>query len=241
VLKRANQAIQRAALAAKVESSLTIGVVMAAEIKILPTLFQAMGQRAKNLSLEVRHLSSMEQIPELRNGSIDGGFLAGPIVDSEIDWMELLTEGIIVVVPGNHPVAKSKKISLEKLMGQGLSCIGRSGALSPALQNALAPFIEVAQKHITFTRDAPNVLGQMNMVKAGQGFAVFPDYARLMLPRGVIARPLDWDPPLSVALGFAWLRTNPSKALRLFRRVLAESAKEIRAGKPRAPAHLVSY
>ena len=81
----------------------------------------------------------------------------------------------------------------------------------------------------------------MNMVKAGQGFAVFPDYARLMLPRGVIARPLDWDPPLSVALGFAWLRTNPSKALRLFRRVLAESAKEIRAGKPRAPAHLVSY
>jgi LysR family hca operon transcriptional activator len=231
VLSRAHHAIQMAARESKDMSLLTIGAVLAAEVKILPSLLPILGQRAKELSLVIRHFSSLEQIRELRNCSIDGGFLGGPIMDSEIDWMELLKEEIIVVLLDDHPAAKSKKVSLEKL--RGLACIGTSGALSPALQQALTPFYEVAQRHITFTREAPNVLGQINLVRAGRGFAILPDYARFMLPQGVVARPLDWDPPLSVALGFAWRRSDQSKALRLFRRILVDSSGDVRSGRVR--------
>ncbi len=230
VLRRAHQAIRMAAWASRGESPLTIGVVMAAEIKILPTLLPVLKKRAKNISLVVRHMSSIDQIRELRDCSIDGGFLAGPITDPEIDWLELLTDKIIVLVPSGTPIAKSKRVSLEELKRLELSCIGTSGALSLALQQALAPFELASRKYITFTRDAPNVLAQINMVRAGLGFAVLLDYVRFMLPKGVIAKPLKWDPPLSVSLGFASRRSNHSKALQQFRRILAESSEDFRNG-----------
>jgi LysR family transcriptional regulator, hca operon transcriptional activator len=227
VLKRANHARQLALTAAsECKTQLTIGVVLSAELRVLPSLMPALAHDAPKLSLVVRHLSSTDQIRELRNCSIDGGFMRGPVNDAQIDWVEVLTESIIVVVPSKHPSAKRKKFALHKV--GDLPCIATSGALSAAMEQALAPFFDLARSHVTFTRDAPNVLGQINMVKAGLGFAVMPEYARFILPQGVVARPLDWDPPLSVALGFAWRRSDQSAPLRTLKRVLARLSTETR-------------
>lgn len=235
LLKRAELAKQKVSAASRDVVAITIGVVAAAEVKIFPVLLPRLGQHAQNISVVIRHLTSFEQLKELRNCSIDGGFLGGPIVDAEIEWVELLTEAIVVILPSGHPAAMNKKITLEKL--KGLHCIGASGALAPALSQALTPFFEAAKTYVTFSQDAANLLGQINLVRAGRGFAVLPDYVRYMLPKGTVARPLDWDPPLSIALGFGWLRANQSKALKQFRHVLTGcrddfSRAEIRVKQP---------
>ena len=38
------------------------------------------------------------------------------------------------------------------------------------------------------------------MVRANLGFALLPEYVKAILPERVVARPLDWHPPLSLTV-----------------------------------------
>ena len=63
---------------------------------------------------------------------------------------------------------------------------------------------------------ADNVLGHLQLVQEGLGFALLPDSVGALLPPGVTFQPLDYDPVPTVSIVVAWKSGNHSPLVRAF-------------------------
>ena len=63
---------------------------------------------------------------------------------------------------------------------------------------------------------ADNVLGHLQLVQEGLGFALLPDSVGSLLPPGVIVKPLAWDPTPMVTIAVAWKTGNTTPLVRGF-------------------------
>ena len=88
--------------------------------------------------------------------------------------------------------------------------------LSPALHDAAANLYREAHIRLHAVSSADNVLGHLQLVQEGLGFALLPDSIIALLPPGVTFRPLDCEPVPTVSVLVAWKRGNHSKLLREF-------------------------
>ena len=71
-------------------------------------------------------------------------------------------------------------------------------------------------------QQADNVLGNLNMIRAGMGFALLPDYAASILPKGVVIKPLAWTSAPVVSLVVAHRKGKPTAAMLAFKKLLRE-------------------
>jgi DNA-binding transcriptional LysR family regulator len=67
---------------------------------------------------------------------------------------------------------------------------------------------------------ADNVLGHLQLVQEGLGFALLPDSMNGLLPAGVTFRPLDCNPVPTVSIVVAWKAGNNSRLVREFVRLV---------------------
>ena len=109
ILAHIERAGQRAARAQQGKSTeLVIGVVPAAEIKILPRLIPLVERRLPNVRLVFHNLPSAEQKRLLATGSLDIGLLRGPLDDPRLEVEDVLWEKLVVGLPAGHPLARKK-------------------------------------------------------------------------------------------------------------------------------------
>jgi DNA-binding transcriptional LysR family regulator len=123
--------------------------------------------------------------------------------------VELLREQIVMVLPSHHPLARRRAIPVKSL--DDLPCITMERRLSPALHDAAASLYREARIRMHAVSRADNVLGHLNLVQEGLGFALLPDSISALLPPGVTFRPLDCDPVPTVSLLVAWKAGNGSR------------------------------
>jgi DNA-binding transcriptional LysR family regulator len=97
-----------------------------------------------------------------------------------------------------------------------LPCIAIERSLSPPLYDAVATLYREARIRMHAVSSADNVLGHLQLVQEGHGFALLPDSISALLPPGVTRRPLDCDPVPSVSIVVAWKSGNSSRLLREF-------------------------
>jgi LysR family hca operon transcriptional activator len=71
-------------------------------------------------------------------------------------------------------------------------------------------------------QQADNVLGNLNMIRAGIGFALLPDYATSILPNGVVAKSLAWTTAPVVSLVAAHRRGKQTAPMLAFKKLLRE-------------------
>jgi LysR family hca operon transcriptional activator len=221
ILAHVERAGQRAARAQQGESTeLIVGVVPAAEIKILPKLIPLVERRLPGIRLVLRNLPSAEQKRLLATGSLDVGLLRGPLQDTRLTVEDVLWEKLVVGLPARHALARKKVVSVRQLNDHPFIMVSRKG--SPELHDAIQAFCESSGLHPRVVQQADNVLGNLNMVRAGIGFALLPDYAASILPGGVVARPLAWNLAPVVSLVVAHRRGKPTAAMLAFKRLLRE-------------------
>ena len=63
---------------------------------------------------------------------------------------------------------------------------------------------------------ADNVLGHLQLVQEGLGFALLPDSVGALLPPGVVLKPLAYDPVPTVSIVLGWKAGNTSPLIRAF-------------------------
>ena len=76
----------------------------------------------------------------------------------------------------------------------------------------------------TSCRRADNVLGHLQLVQEGLGFALLPDSVGSLLPPGVVLKPLAWDPTPMVSIAVAWKSGNTSPLVRGFVDLVRQSS-----------------
>ena len=97
--------VQRAARAQQGKSTeLVIGVVPAAEIKILPKLIPLVERSLPKVRLVFHNLPSAEQKRMLATGSLDIGLLRGPLEDPRLEVEDVLWEKLVAGLPARPSV-----------------------------------------------------------------------------------------------------------------------------------------
>lgn len=226
ILARVERARQRAVRAERGKSAeIVIGVVPAAEIKILPKLMPLMERCLPKVRLVFHNLPSAEQKRLLATGSLDFGLLRGPFEDPRLEVEDILWEKLVAGLPARHPLARKKTVSIRQLNDLPFIMVSREG--SPELHDAVHAFCQRWGLHPRVAQQADNILGNLNMIRAGIGFALLPDYAASILPNGVVVKPLAWNPAPVVSLVVAHRKGKPTPAMLAFKKLLRECFPQV--------------
>src|SRR5690606_37933782 len=174
------------------------------------TLFRSLPE----LRLILHSKYAVEPLSGLRTGTLDVAFMRQPEDATGLDVIELLGEQIVVVLPSHHALARRKTVPVKAL--DDLPCIAMERSMSPALHDATASLYREARIRMHAVSSADNVLGHLQLVQEGLGFALLPDSMKALLPPGVTFRPLDCDPVPTVSIVLAFRHGNPSRLVREF-------------------------
>lgn len=199
---------------------LSVGTFPSADVKILPAMRPLVAEHLPNVRLTLHSKYAIEPLSGLRAGKLDVAFMREPNDAADLEVIELLREEIVIVLPAHHALARRKKIPVDSL--DDLPCITMERAMSPALHDATAALYRQARIRMHAVSSADNVLGHLQLVQEGLGFALLPDSTITLLPPGVTFRPLDCDPIPTVSIVVAYRRGNTSRLLREFVGLLRE-------------------
>ena len=193
---------------------LSVGTFPSADVRILPALRAPLAEHLPDLRLILHSKYAIDPLAGLQTGALDVAFMRGPLHAEGLEVLELLREEIVVVFPAHHALARRKRIPVQSL--DDLPCITIERSLSPPLHDAVATLYREAQIRMHAVSSADNVLGHLQLVQEGLGFALLPDSISALLPPGVTFRPLDCNPVPTVAVVLAWKSGNNSRVVRQF-------------------------
>jgi LysR family transcriptional regulator, hca operon transcriptional activator len=200
---------------------LSVGTFPSADVSVLPQLRPLIAEHLPDLRLILHSKYALEPLAGLRSGTLDAAFMRYPDdadERDELDVFELVHEQIVLVLPSHHALARRQKIPVKSL--DDLPCITMERSRSPALHDATATLYREARIRMHAVSSADNVLGHLQLVREGLGFALLPESMKALLPPGVTFRPLDCDPVPTVSIVLAARRGNPSRLLREFVRLV---------------------
>jgi LysR family transcriptional regulator, hca operon transcriptional activator len=229
-LKEAREILRRTEHLAELSASaatgkaheLSVGISPLAQVKILPKIVPLMREKYPRISLTFHSSSTAEHLSGLRDYSIDIAFLWGPFNEPDLETEEILREEIVVVLPAKHDLAKMRRVSVQML--STLASVGVSRNAPQPLRDVLVSVYKQAGLRMQWAHEADSVFGHLNMVAAGLGYALLPEYVKAVMPRGVVAKALHLDPPPHLTMVSACRKGDPLPALSIFREVIRQNS-----------------
>ncbi len=213
ILAQANEAIELARQAGRAESgSLTVAFPPGAEGRFA-TLLHELQEHYSSVQIYLRTMQSPEQLAALRNQSLDVGFIAAPINENDIETELVARFQTLAILHASHPLAKLKRIPVTKLAALPLV---RPSPLSPAPIRIIEEIAKQNDVKFRTSVQVDNLLATVNAVASGAGFALVPEHVTDMLPKGVVARPLEMKTQPTLDLMMAYRKENLSPTLQLF-------------------------
>ena len=200
-LLRVEEAVASVRETAGTPRRLVIGFLMSVEGNLLHRLLPEVQRRVPDQALELRCMTTPEQVAALVAGEIDVGFLRLPQDHPRLRCHKVLEEAIHLVVPATHPLANRASVTAEDL--DGMPFIGPAAPDAGTLQGVVERWAKEAGIRLAVTEQAGTVTGYMALVRLGRGVGLLPDFATSMLLPGLVHRPIE-DPP-RIGLGMAML------------------------------------
>jgi DNA-binding transcriptional LysR family regulator len=180
-------------------------------------ILQKFAGQYPDVHLGLRTLSSGQQMQDVKEGRLTGGFVNLPVDDPELDVRHVHSEPLVVALPEKHPLGKRPKVSARALAREP-NVLGPRH-LSPAYFDLVVAYFQKTGYPLNVVHEADNIYTTLALVAAGVGAALFPA-SLLNVPRkGIVVRKLD-PPPPPMSMGFVYRRNDKSAILHSFLTVL---------------------
>jgi DNA-binding transcriptional LysR family regulator len=190
-------------------ASLRLGLPPGLPPALLPELLGALRASEPDARVEVRELTTPEQLVALHDGSLDLGLVREPVDDTRLARRTLLVEPLGVSLPAGHRLAAHEALTLRQLADELFVCFPRPWA--PALHDVLAHAMHDAGLEPRFQESA-HLSTTEGMVAAGVGLT-FSAPPWLEGVEGIVWRPLA-DARIEIRTAAAWRTGNRSPLLR---------------------------
>ncbi|MBA8196955.1 DNA-binding transcriptional regulator HcaR [Citrobacter freundii] len=213
ILEQAENAKIRARKAVQEDCHFSIGFVPSAEVNLLPKVLPLFRLKQPDTHIELVSLITTEQEEKILRGELDVGLMRHPIYSPELDYLELIHEPLVVVLPVNHPLASEKTISAQQL--NGVNFVSTDPAYSGALAKIVKAWFQQQESQPNIVQVATNILVTMNLVGMGLGVTLIPGYMNNFNTGQVVFRPIAGDVP-TIALLMAWKKGELKPALQDF-------------------------
>ncbi|WP_328666309.1 LysR family transcriptional regulator [Streptomyces sp. NBC_00322] len=226
VLDHVDLAVRDAADADRGDTgSLAVGFLGTALAAVLPEVLAAFRGRWPQVRLDLRELPSVRQIEALLDGSLDAGFICGPVPGAarrHLITVPLARESLVAAVPADHPLAGEPFIALDALAGQPLILSSRQ--TEPAAADAAIGACRAAGFEPRVAHEADGLHTLLGFVACGLGVGIGPTGMRRFRHVGVTLLPLA---PATPGLEFhlAHRTADSGTVLRNFRNTVQRMAR----------------
>jgi len=184
--------------------SLTIGFVESAAFELLAPLLRELASRVPDVTLELRELSTEQQLADL-HADVDVAIVRElgrhDLEDEGLESLPLLEEQLHVALPSSHRLAGRDELSLSELADLPFVLFPRPPV--PRLHDHLLAVCASAGLHPTVVAHASQYPTMLAMVAAAQGIALVPACARAIRPADVRLVPIS-DAGATTSLSLAW-------------------------------------
>jgi DNA-binding transcriptional LysR family regulator len=179
---------------------------------VVPDAFRQFREHQPDAELQIRPLSSLEQIQAVRSGQLDAGFLFTIAnIDRELAELEIALVNLMLAVPKGHPLAKSKHLRLRDLNSAPFIWFPRRE--SPLFFDRLMhACFRGGLKSPHVVQEGVNEATILSLVSCGLGVAFVSSATRWRCPESVVLQSItDLKLPLPFAL--IWRKDNSSPLL----------------------------
>lgn len=211
VLFEAARARTRVAQAAEGASGLlVVGSVGTALASIAPRILRTVRARFPDLQLEVSQHDTAAQMVALAEERLDVGLVRAAAPTAAVTLEELVAEPLLVVLPGDHPLAAQDTVDAAELAGESFVLWPRP--LGAEFFDIITGYCRDHGFTPRIVAEGADIETQLSLVAAGIGVSLQPSYYANLRPPGVEFRPLSGEVP-TVALQVAWRRRDRSPAV----------------------------
>jgi len=220
ILKRADEAKRAAQRAALGEVGvLRIGFIAPATAPILPPLVQAYRDRYPDVELQLQHMNPDAQVAAFDNGKLDLGF-SRPLLPEQSRYFEeemIYSDYLVTILPPKHPLAKERKIQLQRLTTEPFVLFHRIGA--PVLFDEVVGMCRQAGFSPKIRHETDLMTTVFLLVESGLGVSLVPSCARGLEQQKTVRRPLTVrSNPLCLCA--IWPRGSQSPTIEAFLQIL---------------------
>jgi LysR family hca operon transcriptional activator len=203
------EAARRAARPAR--KTFDIGFQTGHEMNWLPRAMHVLHDQLTNIQIVVSSDYSPNLAEALTRGRLDLAFMRlEPGYD--LGYHVVDREPLIVLMPRDHRLTAHEAVSPQDFIGEIF--IGGSKKAG-VLRAATDDYLRRSEIDIKLDHGVDNMAMAISLVASTRGLALMPSYAKGLLPRSVVSRPLEGNAPtIDVAVGYN--RTNTSPMLKLF-------------------------
>jgi LysR family hca operon transcriptional activator len=164
---------------------------------------------------EIEVVITSQESPNLAaalvRGKIDVAFLRPEKQASGLAYRLLRKDPLIVVMPATHRLAAQESVSPEEIVGETL--IGVPAWNAPELRAVTDRYAAQIGIDLTPVHEALNMSMAFSLIVSTGGIGLLPLYARNLLPKSVVSRPIRGAPPMiDLVLGYS--EANPSPLLK---------------------------
>jgi LysR family hydrogen peroxide-inducible transcriptional activator len=191
----------------------------------LPHVVPSVRERYPNLRLQLAEEKTEDLLRMLRQGQLDSAVLALPVNGEGMEVEILFREPFVLALPGGHPLAKSRNITMGDLAGAELLLLEEGHCLRDHALEVCA--LADAHERVDFHATSMETLRQM--VAADVGITLMPMLSvkpPIAATRNVIIRHFAQPAP-SRTIAMVW---RSSSALASFLREFAGSLKALPPG-----------
>jgi DNA-binding transcriptional LysR family regulator len=203
------------------QGRLEVGFISSASLSLLPPSIRLFRERFGGVELELKELTSAQQIDALYEGGIRVGLVRLPLRAPGIRFEPVLEERLVVALPSGHALEDLDRVSLETIVDLPLIFFTRQ--LIPGFH---AQIVELFQRVGAFPKVAQHAVHLqtiVGLVASGVGIAILPSSAQRASREGVVYRALD-VPDATSWMGLAWVEGDESKLVRNFIGTVREAA-----------------
>lgn len=225
---QAEQAVLAAQRAAQgQEGHLTVGVIGSVTFDLLPAILKTFHTRYPNVVLDLRELTSSEQLEALRQERLHVGFVRRGADVSDLHLEPLLTEPLVVALPEGHRLAARTRVSLQELAREPL-ILTPPHAGCGLIRELIFTACQEAGFSPRIAQQATQIQTIIGLVAGELGVTLVPASVQSFQRRGVVYRPLERPEPV-VELSLARRPGERSPLVQSFVSIAREIAGGVRS------------
>lgn len=210
-VEAATNSARRVALPAK--ASIALGFLTGQEMNWLPEAMRILRDDLPNIDVTISSGYSPTLAEGLERGELDLAFMRPERGFPELEYITVLVEPILAVLPSDHKLAARKTVSIKDLARE--TFIGMSNT-APVLQGIIDAYLEKSGVALKPAHRVDNLAMGLSMVASTRGVALIPAYVNNFLPWSVVSRPLAGEQP-KIELVVGYSKLNKSSVLSRFK------------------------
>lgn len=205
-VEAAAEAARRAAQPSR--SSFAIGFLTGYEMDWLPAVMGILRPQLASTEVTIHSQDSPDLAAGLMRGKIDLAFLRSEKPAQGLQFRPLRKDPLVLLMPHDHRLTSKRTIRPQDIEGE--TYIGVSPLRAPTLRAAIEDYFRRSGLSIKPTHQAENIGMAMSLIASTGGVALLPLYAKNLLPKTIVTRPLQGVPPMvDLVIGYNEANRSP--------------------------------